>query len=46
MGRILEESSSWIKTLLQEPIVSSSRMDQCQVVQSSARVTDAVVSSG
>jgi len=42
---MLNDSTSWIKILLQEPIVSSSKMDQCQVVQLGARVTEAVASS-
>lgn len=39
---ILEKSTSWIKALLREPIVNSSRMDQWRLVQSTARVKDAV----
>ena len=42
MGMILEKSTSWIKALLREPIVNSSRMDQWRLVQSTARVKDAV----
>lgn len=45
MGKILEEPTSWIITLLQEPMISSSGMVAFQLVPWSVDLIDAVVSS-
>ena len=42
MGRILEEPTSWIITLLREPMIRSSGMVEFQLVPWSVDVTDAV----
>jgi len=42
MGEILEESTFWIITLLQKPMIWSSGMVEFQLVSWSVDVTDAV----
>jgi len=45
MRRIIEEPTSWIITLLREPMIRSSRMVEYQLVPWSVDLIDAMVSS-